>query len=161
MSETEETIVAVALGLMVLWLWLTPDGGAGGSGGDAGYVLGPASLPPVASAPASQDPPRVYTTNHAGQVAQAIADLESRGEDLSGPCGAYLIVQETADLIRASGDPAGTLKKPAGNNCDGHSTDIIVYPNGEIYDVLGDGGGANNPQFNDDGFVDPNLYDPG
>lgn len=90
-------------------------------------------------------------------VAQAKDDLENAGHDLSGPCGAFSIVRLAA--WRMGGD-AGLLSKPSGNNCEGYSTDIIVYPDGRIYDVIVDGGGRNGPTWNDAGVVDPARYRP-
>jgi hypothetical protein len=90
-------------------------------------------------------------------VAQAKDDLENAGHDLSGPCGAFSIVKLAAWRM---GGGAGLLSKPSGNNCEGYSTDIIVYPDGRIYDVLVDGGGRNGPAWGDAGVVDPARYRP-
>ena len=85
------------------------------------------------------------------------------GQDLAGPCGAFKITKRVAWELRNSG--AGLLYKPTGNNCEERSTDIIAYPDGHIFDILGDGGGANTPMWNDAGFVDANRWrmavDPG
>jgi hypothetical protein len=80
-------------------------------------------------------------------------DLLSRGVNLSGPCGAFEITKRVAWQLRAEG--AGLLSKPAGNNCEGYATDYIVFRNGPSFDILGDGGGANNPQWAQDD--DPSL----
>lgn len=95
---------------------------------------------------------------HADVVAAAKAELKAAGTDLSGPCGAYAIVELTAKKLVAQGEQAGVLDKPAGNNCRGRATDIIAYPEGQIYDVLVDGGGTNGPVWNDDGIVDASRY---
>jgi len=98
-------------------------------------------------------------------VQQVKAQLEAKGLDLSGPCGAFAIVKRVAWLLRDSG--AGLLDKPAGNNCNGYAVDIVCYPNGKIRDILGDAGGANIPQWQDGELevVDPGRYrmalDPG
>ena len=85
------------------------------------------------------------------------------GQDLAGPCGAFKITKRVAWELRNSG--AGLLYKPTGNNCEERATDIIAYPDGHIFDILGDGGGANTPMWNDAGFVDANRWrmavDPG
>jgi hypothetical protein len=91
-------------------------------------------------------------------VAQAKADLEHVHADLSGPCGAFRIVQLTAWRLKATG--AGLLAKPSGNQCQGFATDIIAYPDGRIYDVLVDGGGANTPAWQADAPVDASRYRP-
>lgn len=98
-------------------------------------------------------------------VEQVKAQLVAQGMNLSGPCGAFAITKRVAWALRATG--AGLLAKPTGNNCDGYATDIICYPDGRIRDILGDGGGANTPQWPDGELeiVDPSRYlaaiDPG
>lgn len=92
-------------------------------------------------------------------VQQVKSQLESQGKDLSGPCGAFAITKRVAWILRSTG--AGLLSKPSGNNCDGYAVDIICYPNGFIRDILGDGGGANDPHWPDpDEVVDPSRYRP-
>lgn len=78
-------------------------------------------------------------------VEEVKADLELRGEDLSGPCGAFKITKRVAWRLRAMG--FGLLSKTAGNNCEGYATDIVVDSIGGYYDILGDGGNANVPQW--------------
>lgn len=102
-------------------------------------------------------------------VRQAKKRLEDLGENLTGPCGALRITNLVAWELRSSG--AGLLYKPAGNNCLERAVDIIAYTDGKIRDILGDGGGANTPQWPEgdlevvDGArwrapLDPNLPDP-
>ena len=52
-------------------------------------------------------------------VAQAKADLDAAGHDLSGPCGAFSITHRAAWRMRGEG--AGLLYKPGGNNCQGYA----------------------------------------
>lgn len=78
-------------------------------------------------------------------VAQIKADLVARGEDLSGPCGAFKITKRVAWALRREG--YFLLKKPSGNNCEGYSVDYIVHESGQGYDILSDAGGANTPGF--------------
>jgi hypothetical protein len=96
-------------------------------------------------------------------VGAAKADLQRIGKDLSGPCGALLIVKVAAWRLRSDG--AGLLSKPSGNNCDGFAVDIIAYSDGEIYDVLADSGGENRPSWGSGGNVGADRYraavDPG
>lgn len=87
-------------------------------------------------------------------IAKAKLDLQKAGVDLSGPCGAFKIVQLA--VWRAT-DDSGLLAKPSGNNCQGFATDIVAYPDGSIYDVLIDGGGANTPTWNPAGTIDKKL----
>jgi hypothetical protein len=115
--------------------------GGGGTGGGGGAGGGSGKNHPDRSA----------------VVAQAKEDLEAAGHDLSGPCGAFSIVKLAAWRI---GGGAGLLDKPAGNNCEGYATDIIVYPDGRHYDVLVDGGGKNGAAWGDAGMIDPSRYRP-
>ena len=71
--------------------------------------------------------------------------LESKGVNLSGPCGAFKIVKHVAWGLRSFG--VGLLSKPGGNNCEGYSTDYLVLYNGDGIDILGDAGGLNNPTW--------------
>lgn len=91
-------------------------------------------------------------------VAQIKAELEARGVPLAGPCGALQITKRVAWALRSTG--AGLLNKPAGNNCESYAVDIVAFPDGGIRDVLGDGGGANIPQWGDLQLVDPARYRP-
>jgi hypothetical protein len=91
-------------------------------------------------------------------IAQAKSELQAAGKDLSGPCGAFSIVELAAWKMRAEG--AGLLDKPAGNNCKGFATDIIAYADGHIYDVLGASGETNDPAWMDDGVVEASRYRP-
>jgi hypothetical protein len=121
-----------------------PGGGSGGSGGTGG---GGGSSGGAGGGAKHADQSEI--------VAEAKAELEAAGKDLSGPCGAFSIVKLAAS--RMSGG-AGVLSKPSGNNCDGFATDIIAFPDGRIYDVLVGGGEANGPAWQDDGTVDPARY---
>lgn len=94
-------------------------------------------------------------------VAKAKADLQAQGVDLSGPCGAFRITNLVAWRFRPS---YGHLIKQGGNRAiirtdgtcvsgdvapgPGYATDYIIdRATGFGWDVLGDGGGANTPQF--------------
>ena len=79
-------------------------------------------------------------------VAAVKAQLQARGVDLTGPCGAFAITKRVAWGLRATG--AGLLSKPSGNNCDGFAVDIVAFPTGMIVDILGDAGNANTPLWN-------------
>lgn len=76
-------------------------------------------------------------------VAQAKAQLQAQGADLSGPCGAWQITRVVAWTLQSEG--VGLLDKPSGNNCQGYSVDFITYADGSGVDILGDAGGANLP----------------
>lgn len=98
--------------------------------------------------------------NHFALIDQAKTELVALGEDLTGPCGAIKIIQRAMPWIQASDPTAGFLDKPTGNNCNGFAVDIVCYTDGIIYDVLQDAGGANTPQWNFAGTVDPGRYRP-
>ncbi len=81
--------------------------------------------------------------SQASAVISAKTDLVAAGVDISGECGAFKITKAAAWLLRSSG--AGLLSKPTGNNCEGYAVDIIAFPDGYIYDVIGDSGIGNIP----------------
>lgn len=97
-------------------------------------------------------------SNHKDVVEREKAKLVAAGADLSGPCGAFSITKAVAWALRGEG--AGLLDKPSGNNCQGYSVDIVAYKDGSIFDILGDGGGANEPQWNASDAVDPARWRP-
>lgn len=96
--------------------------------------------------------------NHYSTVVDAKAELVALGEDLSGSCGAFKITRKVAQMLAPSEPDSGLLDKPTGNNCMGYAVDIICYNDGIIYDILGDAGGANDPQWNFGGSVDPSRW---
>ncbi len=119
-------------------------------------TTGPIELPVDTPAPdpvsLAFPPPSDSLTRHpdqTGKVAAAKQALKASGADLSGPCGAFKIVAAAALSI---GSGAGLLSKPGGNNCQGYSTDIIAYPDGYIYDVLGGAGDLPDPPGNAPGW---------
>lgn len=89
---------------------------------------------------------RMFIPNHLALVQNVKVRLQSEGASLDGPCGAWRITNEVAWALRNEG--AGLLDKPGGNNCRGYATDIVCYSDGTKVDILGDGGGANQPTWN-------------
>lgn len=82
-----------------------------------------------------------------GVVQQAIADLRNAHANLSGECGAFKVVQLVAWRLRTSG--AGYYRKgEVGAHCQGFSTDIVTFTNGQSFDILYDAGGLNDPTWN-------------
>lgn len=128
-------------------------GGPAGGGGDTGGGSG--------GGPTGDVHP-----NHFAEVAQAKSDLITEGVDITGPCGAFQIVRRACQYIGASEPSVGVLQKPSPtvNNCilagTGYAADIICYNDGLIYDVLNNGGGSNDVQWNFAGTVDPSRYRP-
>jgi hypothetical protein len=96
------------------------------------------------------------STNHADVVAGVKADLQRQGVDLRGANGAFEITKRVAWALRGEG--AGLLYKPSGNNAHGYAVGEICYSDGSLFDILRDDGGANDPQWNPDGRVDPVRY---
>ena len=90
---------------------------------------------------------------HLDLVRAVKADLEARGVDLSGPCGAFAITSRIIWALRTEG--AGSLEKLTGNQCAGRAVDIICFAEGQIVDILGDAGGANLPIWQPGDAVDP------
>ena len=110
----------------------------------------------------------VFRSSLSAQIGNHLPVVEAvktslQGQDLSGPCGAFKITHRVAWQLRDEG--AGLLFKPTGNQCEQRSTDIVMYVNGRIFDVLIDGGGSNTPAWNEGVPVDPALWraatDPG
>jgi hypothetical protein len=76
---------------------------------------------------------------------------------------AFEVTKRIAWLLRGEG--AGLLIKNGGENIvswQGYSFSAgrICYPDGHIYKVVGDVGGANTASWGDNGFVDRSLYLP-
>jgi hypothetical protein len=86
----------------------------------------------------------------AAYIGRVKAHLESQGYNLMGPCGAFAIVEHAVWWLAPTNPTVGLLDKPDGNQCRSYATDIIFFRDqrGAIVDVLGDGGNANNPQWN-------------
>jgi hypothetical protein len=89
---------------------------------------------------------------NAEYVAAVKAHLEAQGANLSGPCGAFAIVENVAYGLRNTG--AGTFFKDGGNNCRERSTDIVAYKDltygcARLVDILGDGGNLNTPMWSE------------
>jgi hypothetical protein len=101
--------------------------------------------------------------DHLDLVQQVKADLEARGVDLRGPCGAWAITSRVVWALRTEG--AGALEKLTGSNCAGRAADIVCFASGQIVDILGDAGGANTPIWQPADPVDPARWrapiDPG
>lgn len=95
------------------------------------------------------------------EYVQAVkSHLQAQGVDLIGPCGAFAITQNVAWGLKDKG--YGLLSKPAGNNCKGYATDIVMQNTGtgEIIDILGDGGNNNTPIWVQSDTVDPGRWRP-
>jgi hypothetical protein len=106
----------------------------------------PVEPPATGGAPASVNPIE-RTPAYIGRVKSY---LQSQGYNLTGPCGAFCIVEHAVWWLAPTNPTVGLLDKPEGNMCRSYATDIIFFRDqrGAIVDVLGDGGNANNPQWN-------------
>jgi hypothetical protein len=101
--------------------------------------------------------------NHADIVESIKSDLVRKGVDLSGACGAFQITERVAWVLHDQGYKF--LKKSGGNravpqadgscldgdhtSAPGFATDYLISTKEGFvgYDLLGDGGGANNSQW--------------
>lgn len=104
-----------------------------------------------------------FCQDHSAEVKFFKTQLENKGVNLSGACGAFAITQRVAWDLRFQGYKF--LVKQGGNRAilqsdgscldgdhasgPGYATDYLISVNeGYVgYDLLGDGGGANNPQW--------------
>lgn len=94
--------------------------------------------------------------------------LLATGTDLTGPCGAFQITRRVAWALRDEG--AGLIAKFAPHNLcphgafppreDGYGVDVIMYPDGAIYDILVNAETENTPAWNRRPDVDPLLWRP-
>lgn len=102
-------------------------------------------------------------TQTAGYVSDVKALLQAQAVSLVGDCGAFNITKRVAWGLRDAG--AGLQIKTSGANCGGKAVGIIMFPSGRAYDILGDAGGLNTPQWNSIADLAPALYaaptDPG
>lgn len=96
--------------------------------------------------------------DHTDVVERVKADLEKRGINLQGPCGAFEITKRVVWALRSEG--CGLLDKPGGNNCQGYSTDFVIYPDGHGYDILVSAGDINGPSWQDGGVADASRWRP-
>lgn len=111
----------------------------------------PVPVPPGPGPSPAPSPTPDTGTPTAAYVAEIKAACQAAGLNLSGPCGAFEITKRVAWGLRQSG--AGLLSKPSGNSCNSYATDIVAYRD-RAYDILGDGGGANNPTWQETGVDD-------
>lgn len=103
----------------------------------------------------------VYAQDHSNVVAEVKGRLQSQGVDLSGACGAFQITNRVAlelqgyKLLRKAGGNRA-IPQPGGGCLDGdhaggpgYATDYLISINEGFvgYDLLGDGGGENRPQW--------------
>lgn len=102
--------------------------------------------------------------NHYSLVRQAWTDLRTAGYNLSDggdttPCSNFLLVRLVATRLRSEG--AGALQKSGGTVCtfegESYAKDIVAYPDGQIYDVIGTGPetGSYDPHWDAKDPVDP------
>lgn len=104
-----------------------------------------------------------FGQDHSAEVKFFKNQLVSQGVNLDGACGAFAITQRVAWDLRFQGykflvkqggnrailQPDGTCLDGDHASGPGYATDYLISVNeGYVgYDLLGDGGGANNPQW--------------
>lgn len=126
------------------------------------YLMGGSvHLPPPENLPPPPAPPAERPAPSKELVERVKANLEAAGEDLSGPCGAFKILNAVALVL---GPRYGLLRKTAGNRAIptddggcltehesqefGFATDYLIDSDTFYgYDILEDGGGKNGPQW--------------
>jgi len=128
----------------------------------AAYLAVPGPMRLRGSAPAPAPPPSSGQRGSAELVAQVKADLVARGVDLRGACGAFRILNEvgrrcypTYGLLQKAGGnravprPDGSCKSGEQDSSPaGYATDYLIERATHYgFDILGDGGGANAPQW--------------
>jgi hypothetical protein len=119
------------------------------------YLDGIEALFPEPAPPPSGVPPPVEdqvpdavepVAQDAAYIGRVKAYLESLGENLSGPCGAFTIVEHAAWYLHFTFPGVGLLDKPGGNNCRSYATDVLIAQ-GHIVDILTDAGNINGPTW--------------
>ena len=83
----------------------------------------------------------------AAAVAAATAELRTGGmkwnpDDPDQPhyeCNRFEILLRATKILEGQGKEVGLWSKTSGNNCQGYSVDIMSFPDGYLYDVLGGG----------------------
>lgn len=93
-------------------------------------------------------------------------ELQAKGVNLQGSCGAFAITNEVATRVgmkllhkgggnRAVPLPDGSCLSGDQTSSEGYATDyLILLPSGVGVDILGDGGGANIPQWSTEDAAD-------
>lgn len=112
-------------------------------------ALFPEPAPPDGGVPPADDvPDSVEPVEQTAAFIERVKNwLLANGENLSGPCGAFMIVEHAAWWLHFTFPGVGLLDKPGGNNCRSYATDVLIAQ-GHIVDILGDAGGLNNPSWN-------------
>jgi hypothetical protein len=112
----------------------------------------PAAPSPGGSAPPSIAPGgKPSPSDGIAVVAWVKEDLIRRGISIDGDCGGFAITRRVAWQLRNNG--AGTERKPAGRNCEGHSIDILIFPGGQTVDILIGAGADNGPTWQEHGIL--------
>jgi hypothetical protein len=87
------------------------------------------------------------TPDHTEVVRAAKAAAIAAGIDVdASECARFEVTKRAAALLIAEG--AGLLEKTSGNRCEDRAVDIVAFPSGRIFDVLGAGEeGPNTPHW--------------
>lgn len=127
-------VISDAGGVNAAWVWQPITACAalpGGGGGVPGQTC--ANVPNAQSCSAP---------NQTATVASVKSFLVGQGVNISGFCGAFEITRRVACAVGA-----GLLTTTHTGQCNGIAAGIIAYPDDSEVDILGDEGGANNPQW--------------
>ncbi len=78
--------------------------------------------------------------SYGGAGAAILQDIPIENQGPEGNCGPGLIVEKAIELLGGY-DGAGLYSKNYGNQCHGHSVDLIIFADGCTYDVITGSGG--------------------
>lgn len=100
--------------------------------------------------------------DHTADVAAVKADLESRGVNLLGACGAFEITSRVAWLLRSEGWGL-IFKNPGQNGCsyptrERYAVDAIMLSGGQVVDMLINSETENTPAWQLKDITDPSLW---
>jgi hypothetical protein len=102
--------------------------------------------------------------DHVDVVARIKGELVAAGVDLSGPCGAFQITKRVAWELRQDGYGL-VAKTPPQNNCQGYGVDVVMFQNGDCWDILINSETENISAWNKTGSQPPSAWrapiDPG
>lgn len=111
--------------------------------------------------------PTVHAQDHSALVRETWTELRTAGYNLSDggdsmPCNNFLLVRAVVTKLKAEG--AGALQKTTGTRCEfegeSYAKDIVAYPDGRIFDIIGVGPvtGSFDPHWDAKDPVEPSRW---
>lgn len=125
-------------------------------------ILGPAPEPTPLPKPGTTEPISGAQASPA-YVAAVKSRLEEMHTNTSGPEGAFNVVKWVVWGLKLAGSDIGLQVKTGGENVVvwkgvKYAAGRVCYPDGRIYKILTDVGGANGPTWDANGVVSPEFY---